>query len=90
MGRGASRATACASNGIDNKAGIITIGGGGAGYSKGQRSQHFHKLDDDSKYGLIGDLTPNHRVGKTMTGTKNENRSDNGSSDEIPLTAIPQ
>ena len=78
-----------ASNGIDNNAGIITIGGGGGGgdNSKGRRSQHFHKLDDDLKYGFIDNLTPNQGDKITMTATEIENRS---SGDEIPLTAIRQ
>ena len=87
---GTSRATESASNGIDNNAGIITIGGGGGDHSKGRRSQHFHKLDDDLKYGFIDNLTPNPGDRITTTVMKIENRSDNGSGDEIPLTAIRQ
>ena len=84
---GTSRADVSASNGIDNNAGIITIGGGGGDNSKGRRSQHFNKLDDDLKYGFIDNLTPNQGDKITMTATEIENRS---SGDEIPLTAIRQ
>ena len=84
---GTSRADVSASNGIDNNAGIITIGGGGGDNSKGGRSQHFHKLDDDLKYGFIDNPTPNQGDKITMTATEIENRS---SGDEIPLTAIRQ